>query len=305
MAALMLFGTACDTVAPVDESRLVVEGYLTSGGPLSTVQVRRTVSPNGPYDPARAAVDDATVELFIGGSTISFAPDSKEKGTYRPGSTGETMVAAGQSFSFRAAWRGTVAEASGIVPPTVKLGEVDVTVPDEPISAVLLDSLVLSDSIATGLYTGYIYPIEVAISWNDTTVQGWSPESSWIRAQIRPFSAFSSPVIDLFLRSDEIFREAEQMTIDGKRRWTGLYAVGVRNEDDPLPLHRVRISIVRSSSDYARFAASKDAPERREPVTNLSGAVGIFAAIAVDSVDVYVEPDGSSSIASHPREVVR
>lgn len=292
LAAVFLV-SGCDSVAPVDESRMVVEGFLNSGRPLPSIEVRRTLSPSEPYDAARAAVSDAVIELELDGRSVSYEPDASRRGTYRPAGGDPPRPSAGQPYAFRASWNGAVAEASGVIPPGIRIADVSVSVPDEPVSAVLLDSLSLADSISTGLYTGYIYPIEVRIAWNDTSATNWEPEASWVRAQLTPIAEFSSPVVDLFLRSDEIFLEIEQDLTSGRRTWTGVYAVGVADSDDLLPDHRLRVSVVRSGPEYARFAASKDTPERREPRSNLDGAVGVFAAIAVDSVHVQVEPNGS------------
>ena len=296
LAAVVLM-SGCDSLAPVEESRMVVEGYLNSGQPLPSIEVRRTLSPSEPYDAAKAAVSDAVVELELDGSSVRYESDSSRRGTYRPADPDSRPLSAGQPYAFRASWNGTVAEASGIIPPAIEITDVSVSVPDEPVSAVLLDSLALADSISTGLYTGYIYPIEVRIAWNDASAANWEPDESWVRAQLTPIAEFSSPVVDLFLRSDEIFRELEQDISSGGRTWTGVYAVGVAESDDVLPEHRLRVSVVRSGPEYARFAASKDTPERREPRSNLDGAVGVFAAIAVDSVHVDVEPNGSPESA--------
>lgn len=297
LAAAFVAGSGCDTVTPVNESRLVVQGYLDSGRPLTDIHIRRTLSPSGGYVAEEAAVTDAVVEVFLGGRTIRYVPNSAHRGTYRPEDPTGLAPAAGQSYAFRAAWNGTMAEASGTVPPEIKILDVSLNVPDEPVSAVLLDSLDLSDSLATGLYTGFIYPIEVQVDWKAARTSGSSDDKTWIRAQLKPFAAFSSPVVDLFLRSEEIFREDEQSLSSGTRTWTGIYAVGVAEVDDPLPEHHLRVALVRSGPEYARFAASKGTPERREPVSNLTGAIGIFAAISVDSTHLYVEPNGGSAVS--------
>lgn len=293
LAATTIAG--CDTVTPVDDSRLVVEGFLTTGKPMPDIIVRRTLSPNRPYDSADAVVTNAAVEVVVGDARIVYDADPERRGVYVAGYAGDMVPAAGDRYAFRAAWRGSVADGAGVLPPAVEISDVRLTVPEEPVSAVLLDSLALADSITTGLYTGYIYPIEVSLTWPVSIDTGWDPGESWMRAQLNPFATISSPVVDLFLRSEEIFREVEQPTIDGDRTWTGVYAVGVSSAEEALPSHRLRVSLVRSGVDYARFAASKDAPERREPLSNLNGASGIFAAVSVDSARYEVDTDGSWS----------
>lgn len=289
VAALLLFSVGCDTVEPIGESRLVIEGYLDSGEPLPAIHVRRTLSPAQAYDGALAAVDDAVLELDAGGSRIPYLLDESTPGTYRPANPALRLTS-GTAYSFSATWHGTRVATSGVIPPEIHIADAHVSVPDEPVSAVLVDSLALFDSLSTGAYTGYIYPVEVTLHWTGGADEDWSEEESWVRAQLKPYSDFSSPVVDLFLKSEEIVRENEQPTTEtGLRSWTGVYAVGVAGEDDPMPEHNLRISLVRSNVDYARFVLSKEEPERREPISNLDGAVGIFTAISVDSIHVRVQ----------------
>ena len=283
----------CDTVAPVNEGQVVVEGFLDAGQPLKPIMVRRTLSPQGPYDMARAGVADAEVAVTLGEKVVRYAPDPGQAGRYVPSGNGAGLVAAGDAFSFRVGWQDATVTASGYVPPEIAIRDVSLKIPSEPVSAVLLDSLALSDTLATGAYTGYIYPIEATIKWV-APEEGAFSEELWVRAQLQPFTTFSSPIVDLFLRSDDVFREQARQTEGQERSWAGVYAVSVPGETDPLPEHGLRVSLVRSGADYARFAASRDDPDRREPLSNVTGGIGVFAAVSVDSVHVQVDQAGES-----------
>ena len=95
---------------------------------------------------------------------------------------------------------------------------------------------------------------------------------------------------DFFLRPEQIFRERNTpRDALGRRSWTGVYAVPVETRQTPLPPHPLRVAIIRSGQDYARFISGRDDPERREPPSNLDGAVGIFAGLSVESLRVQVE----------------
>lgn len=282
---LLSVGIGCDTVEPVDSSTLVVEGFLNTGSPLPDVLLRRTVDPDRKWSGSEVAVTDAHVELAIRDTRIHYQPDPTRPGRYNPVRR-DLVAEAGSPYHFVVDWGEQTVEAEGILPPKVDLVDVDLTIPEKPVSAVFLDSLSLGDTLATGAYTGYIYPIEVSVMW-----AGSEPPAatSWVRVQLKPYSAFSSTVIDLFLESDVVLREVEQELLPGEtRRWRGLYAVGVPNANAPLPEHLLRVSVVRSGEDYARFATSKNEPDRREPITNLEGAVGIFTAVSVDSLRLTV-----------------
>lgn len=293
MLCACLAAAGCDTVAPVNEGQVVVEGFLDAGQPLKPIMVRRTLSPQGPYDMARAGVADAEVAVTLGEKVVRYAPDPGQAGRYVPSGNGAGLVAGGDAFSFRVGWRDATVTASGYVPPEIAIRDVSLKIPSEPVSAVLLDSLALSDTLATGAYTGYIYPIEATIEWV-APEEGAFSEELWVRAQLQPFTTFSSPIVDLFLRSDDVFREQARQTEGRERSWAGVYAVSVPGETDPLPEHGLRVSLVRSGADYARFAASRDDPDRREPLSNVTGGIGVFAAVSVDSVHVQVDHAGES-----------
>lgn len=293
LAALCLllavaFTAGCDTVEPVDSSLLVVEGYLETGNPLPNIRLNRTLPPGSPYSAEEAAVKDAALHVLLDGKRIDYEADPQLRGVYIPKLTDDTL-SAGQTYALHVRWSESVIETTGILPPRIQIDDVDVSVPEEPVSAVFLDSLSLADTLATGAYTGYIYPVEVTIRWDEAAVEN----ESWVRLQLKPYAGISSTVIDLFLNSDEILRERERPVDDrGRRVWTGVYAVGVPEADAPMPGHGLRIALVRSGEDYARFAASKNAPARREPITNLNGAAGIFTAVSIDSLSIRIAQQG-------------
>jgi len=285
LLAIMLI-VGCDSALPSDsEPRLVIEGFIDTGKPLPAIRLSRTLSVQTGYDSTAAAVDGADVVVRLGGTEVAYIPDETRGGLYRPIENEQITAMPGDSFALAVRWQGTSASGGGTVPPSIRIFSTDVRVPDEPVSAVLLDSLALSDSLSVGAERGYIYPIEVSISWYALG----RPNDYWVRAQLRPYATFSSSFVDLFLRSEEVFRE-EDATLDGSgiRTWTGVYAVGVDAQDDPLPEHALRIALLRSGREYAQFAATRHTPERREPASNLRGAVGIFTAISVDSTRVQV-----------------
>ncbi|HEX7071675.1 MAG TPA: hypothetical protein VF190_12755, partial [Rhodothermales bacterium] len=154
---------------------------------------------------------------------------------------------------------------------------------------VLLDSLQL-DSLQTGARSAFVYPVEVTLQWaasNDLAAAAVDT-SYWIRAQLKPYTEDLPGVIELFFRSEVIVREDRVRVEDGLRTWTGVYLVPVDSESDPLPEHSLKVALLRSDDDYARFASSRTAPERREPVSNVVGGLGIVAGVSVDSLTVRI-----------------
>jgi hypothetical protein len=174
--------------------------------------------------------------------------------------------------------------AHGTIPPAITLDSLQVNIPDEPVQAVFADTLGI-----TGTEEGYIYPVEVTLWWT-ALPGGTDPDSPyWIQTLLRPVSSFSSAVVDFFLLPEEILLEDGLPLDDARRRhWTGVYAVPVERATDPIPDHTLTAALLRSEADYARFAISRNAPNRREPLSNVSGAVGIVAGISVDSMRVQI-----------------
>ncbi|WP_457652883.1 DUF4249 family protein [Rhodocaloribacter sp.] len=295
-AALALSAAAgCDAVEPVEEARLVVEAFLEAGKPLPPLTLRRTGPLAAPYAPDEAAVADAEVALEIDGRTVAYRPDDARPGRYVPEAAG-TKAAARTTFRLRVRWQRQTAVAAGTIPPPITLDSVSVRVPERPVQAVLLDSLNLGiDSLSVDVRSreGFIYPVEVTLWWTVDFDETGPDSLYWIETQLQPRTAFSSTIVDFFLLPEQILREREMpRDARGRRAWTGVYAVPVETKTEPLPVHDLKVALLRSGQDYARFATSRDAPERREPISNVEGALGIVAGISVDSLRVRVGPGG-------------
>jgi hypothetical protein len=231
----------------------------------------------------------AVVSLQLGDRRVAYRHDDRRPGTYVPES--EPLVPPRVRFSLTAQWRGTDATATGTTPPSITIQAARVDVPEKPVRAILVDSL-RRDSLDIPAEQGYIYPIEVAVTWGGDPAETAADSAHWIRAQLRPYTTFSSRIVDFFLQPEEVFRERTASHTGTQRRWTGVYAVPVESETESLPPHRVRVSLVRSGPEYAAFAASRTDPDRREPISNVQGAVGIAAAVALDSVRIDIDATG-------------
>ncbi len=286
VAALLAGG--CDAVAPErDGPQLVVEAFLEAGQPLGAIVLRRTTLLDTALDTARG-VAEASVTLRLGERVVAYRLEAGRPGRYVP--QAEAVQAPSRTdFTLHVGWGEQEITAAGRIPPPIEIDSVRVEAPAEPVEAVLLDSLRL-DTTSTGAREGYIYPIEVTLRWR-ADVPPVGPDSAyWVRAQLRPEARFSSAVLDFFLRPEEVFREREQARdAAGRVRWTGVYAVGVDDKNDPLPPHRLRVALVRSGPAYARFAATRGDPDRREPLSNVEGGLGIAAGISIDSLSLHVE----------------
>ena len=298
LAAGLLVLTRCDTVAPEEGALLVVEAFVDADEPLPAIRLWQTRSLNQPYPfDATTAVSDAEMALVLGATQVPYRPIDGQPGRYGP--AGSQPAPGRMALTFEAAWRGQRATAQSTVPPALTLDSVRVDVPDEPVDGIILDSLFIDpiqldslqlDSLRTGAEQGLVYLVEVTLWWTVDFAEIGPDSAYWIRTQLKPFLP-SQPVFDdFFLRPEQILRERETTHhVLGRRSWTGVYAVPVETRQTPLPPHPLRVSIIRSGQDYARFVSSRDDPERREPASNVTGAVGIFAGLSVDSIRVQVE----------------
>ena len=279
---LVLFG--CDTVTPSEEAELVVEAFVTTGAPLPDVILRQTRPLSEALEGNGPPVTDAEVHVDLGDTRYEYKAVPDAPGRYAPVRR-PFRVPEEVAFTLDVQWQAQHATGSGLTPPPIVLDDVEVNVPAVPQRAVLLDTLgVLPEE-------GFIYAVDVRLWWTSDLDEQGADSLYWIQAKLEPFTSFSSTVIDFFLQPESVLREREiPRDAQNRRSWRGVYAIAVDQETDPLPSHLLKVALVRSGSDYARFATSRNAPERREPISNVEGALGIVAGISVDSLRCTVEP---------------
>jgi hypothetical protein len=118
-----------------------------------------------------------------------------------------------------------------------------------------------------------------------------------VRAQLRPDAdPFPSEVVDFFLEPAEIRREDQFAKTEGRLQWKGVYAVPVDSSDAPLPPHNLTTSLVRGDTAFASFAQTRTDPDRREPVSNVDGALGVALGVSVDSLARTIQPEVGSCV---------
>jgi len=126
--------------------------------------------------------------------------------------------------------------------------------------------------------------VDVEVVWSNDGYDGW------VEARLDPVTSFSSSIIDFFLLPSQVFIESNAVSDDGATRtWRGVYAIPVDTEDAPMPDHELDVVLLRGDARFARFATSRDAPERREPAGNVNGGLGFVGGISVDSTRVSVQ----------------
>lgn len=291
-AALFLSGLfiGCDSVEPEGDAFLVVQGFLEANKPLPTIILKQTVPikqdlTTEPEQP----VTNAQVQLTLDESTISYRPSALTPGEYEPGQQTLPAIEAGSVFSMAIEWEGQMAIASGVIPEEIELDSVQVRIPSAPVTAILVDTLRL-DTPEVGARPGFIYLVEVDVWWTTSSPPVVQPDSTfWIETRLIPQIEFSSKVLDVFLLSEEVQPE-ESIESDAllRKSWTGVYAVPVEDSLDAVPDHSLGIQLLRGTTDYALFAASRNNPERREPISNVDGAIGIVAGISLASRKVDI-----------------
>lgn len=295
LVALVLWA-ACDAVEPGEEPLLVVEGYVEAGQMLPVLRLRQSRPLDAPYpDDASTAVTDAAVTLQIDDQPVVYRPVAGQPGHYEP--TVERAAPARATVALEAVWGNQRVTAESTVPPAIRIRDLLLDVPEKPVAGIILDSLFIDPSRADSLLLdslrtaerGFVYLVEVTLTWAIDFSETGPDSLYWVQTQLKPL--LPGTLDDFFFKPEQILRERHTpLATPGLHTWKGVYAVPVVTEDDPLPPHDLRVGLVRSGSDYARFASSRDEPERREPVSNVTGGIGILAGISLDTLRVPVSP---------------
>jgi hypothetical protein len=290
LAAVLLGLAACDTSAPVEEEQLVIEAFAVTGEAPPPVLLRRTMPLGGTSTDDDAATGGA-VTLRLDGQAVPYREAAP--GRYVPAEDADAPVLApGTHVRFEARWQGRTATAEAVAPPPLALDSVRLAIPDAPVLAVQVDSL-RRDSLDVPAEQTYIYPIDVTLYWSGMPPPEPPPMGKgepWMRTLLDPFDPFSSVLVDFFLRPEAVFREREAAGAGaGRPRWQGVYALGADGPEAPLVPHRLRVAVVRGDSAYAAFATSRDDPDRREPVSNVTGGLGLATAVALDTLTLSVD----------------
>jgi len=296
LAVLFLVLGRCDLADPVDRQPLVVEAFLATARPLPTITLRQTRPLDAPGTSQENAASGATVELTLDGQPVSYEEKDSRVGQYGP-TGGPDAVPAGRPWSLTVRWRGEVARAQGRTPPSIDLAEVCIEVPASPVRAVIVDSL-RRDSLDIPAEQSYLYPVDVSLEWAAGSLPPGADTTHWVRPQLSPDTTESSSrVVNFFLEPVDVRREDRFRRRDGQRTWRGVYAVPVEDSTAALPAHTLTATLTRGDTAFAAFARSRDDPERREPVSNVDGGLGIATAVAIDSVRRAVASGGEQCAA--------
>ncbi|PSQ97856.1 MAG: hypothetical protein BRD55_00165 [Bacteroidetes bacterium SW_9_63_38] len=301
LAAGLLLGLArCDwSGPPADETEVVVEAFLETGQPFPPIVLRQTTALSGNGGEASKAATGADVVLTHDDMRVPYHEDDQTAGRYEPTVSG--VVKARMPWSLTVRWKQDTARAQGRTAVSMNLTEVCVEVPSEPVQAVQVDSL-RRDSLDIPATRDLIFPMDVTVHWESNFPSASTDTTAWVRAQLRPdTTASSSRLIGFFLEPDEVRREDAFSRVNGGRRWRGVYAVPVDSSvDDLLPRHDLTATLVRGDDAFADYAQTRTDPERREPISNVDGGLGIATAVSVDSVFVgdIEEPGIQKCVAS-------
>jgi len=262
-----------------------VESFQETGRPLSTIILRETQSLFS-ADSLGEGASGAEVTLALGDRTVSY----REQGAGRYEPETAPVVPPRTPWRLTVDWDEKRARAEGRTPDSIEVEEVCVEVPESPARAVQVDSL-RRDSLDIPTNQGYLYPIEVTVRWKSEAPPSGDRSVYWVRAQLRPdASPFSSEVVRFFLQPAQIQPESQFSQRDDTTQWKGVYAVPVDSSDAPLPTHDLTTALVRGDSAFASFAQTRTDPDRREPISNVDGALGVALAVSVDSLTRVIEP---------------
>ncbi len=286
MLVSSVIAVGCDSVVPEGTEQLVVEGWIDAGKPLPPIRIALSRTADIPLSEPDQIPPELEVLMTIGDVQVPYARNPESVFEYLPIAANSMIAEEGNSFGLSINGPQTSVSAFGQIPRRIFLDEVFLHIPDSPISAVLLDSLDIgldSLNLAVNASTGYIYPVEVDVSW--TGVES----DDWVEIRLDPVTTFSSSLIDFFLLPTQVFPENRATVSElGGRLWSGIYAVPVPSSDSPMPNHTLRVTILRGDQRFANYATSRTSPERREPESNVNGGLGFVGGVSIDSIRVPV-----------------
>ena len=291
---VIFFLTGCEAVHPEDTSLLVVESYVAAGKPLPPVTLRRTAPLEANYDlDQSAAAAGARVEFKMQDSLIPYTMQGP--GVYAP--LAPVTAIPGAKLDLKVYWGDHVIVANSRVPPLVSIDSVSIEVSDTPIPGLILDSVfvdpLLVDSLGlralgANAREGLVYLVEATLYWTDNTER--DGDDWWMRTQLLPRLGQSPRLSNFFLSPEALQRERSVPFVNAAQRsWSGAYAVQVPSSGNQLPAHGLRISIVRGTSAYAQFVSGSSNPGESEPPSNVTGALGIFTGLAIDTLTIEVQ----------------
>ena len=288
LAVVLVVGLArCDwSGPPADETEVVVEAFLETDQSYPPIRLRKTMPLSAGEGGAQGnAAFGAEVLLTHAGTRVPYQEEDQDAGRYVPTRSGVVQPQVPWTLTVR--WNGETARAQGETAVSVALTEVCVEAPNEPVQAIQVDSL-RRDSLDIPATRDYIFPMDVTVHWADNVPTVPNDTTVWLRTQLRPDTPpFSSRVVEFFLEPDEVRREKDFPQGSGGRQWRGIYAVPVDSSvDDLLPRHDLTAAVVRGDGAFADYAQTRTDPERREPISNVDGGLGIATAVAIDSIVV-------------------
>ena len=291
---VIFFLMGCEAVHPEDTSLLVVESYVAAGEPLPQVTLRRTAPLEAHYDLNQStAAIGARVEIMMQDTLVPYTMQGT--GVYTP-LTPVTAIP-GAKLDLKVYWDDQVITANSRVPPPISLDSVSIEVSDTPIPGLILDSVfvdpLLVDSLGlqalgANAREGLVYLVEATLFWTDNT-EG-DGNDWWMRTQLLPRLGQSPRLSNFFLSPEALQRERSVPFVNAKQRsWSGAYAVQVSSSSNHIPVHGLRIGIVRCTRAYAQFVSGSSNPGESEPPSNVTGALGIFTGLAIDTLTVEVQ----------------
>ncbi len=284
----------CEAVHPEDTSLLVVESYVAAGKPLPPVTLRRTAPLEANYHLGQAtAANGARVEFMMQDSPIPYTMQGT--GVYAP--LEPVTAIPGAKLDLKVYWGDHVITANSRVPPPVSLDSVSIVVSDTPIPGLILDSVfvdpLLVDSLGlralgANAREGLVYLVEATLYWTDNTER--DDDDWWMRTQLLPRLGQSPRLSNFFLSPEALQLERSAPFANAEQRsWSGAYAVQVPSSSNQMPAHGLRISIIRGTGAYAQFVSGSSNPGESEPPSNVTGALGIFTGLAIDTLTVEVQ----------------
>ncbi len=272
LLSIMALLQGCNNNPVIPEAtQIVLRGYLYVNEPVQDIEVMSSF-PIGSSDSTNPPITTATVALLKGSNRYQLSPDTLRPGYYYYPGTGLT-VNVGDVFSIVVGYGGQSATAQTVVPPK-----------PQNVALSVLDLRFQTDTIQARFGT------RISVTGLDTAIVTWdNPDGQYFYIVTESIDSTAQ-----LLRPDSSFtrRFTSEPTNESSYRI---------NNNSILYTGKHVLRVYRVNKEYADLyrTSQQDSRELNEPLTNVSGGLGIFSAFASDSLYFTVSLDSTAPIPSN------
>jgi len=271
-AALLTAGCSDKSPLVPEADQIVVRAYLYAGQPVTDIDITSALALDS-EDSLAPPISDATVSLTRSGVSYTLTPTSGQSGYYHYAGA-DLSVAAGDQFSLSVSYGGRTATASTTVPAAPS----GVTVYPTELTLTQNDFSEFGGPGSGGGGFGRFFADDTTallVSWEREDGASYYVTLENLETDPEPINVTSSD------------RPAFNVRFISMPVTSGQYRV---TRQSVSYFGRYMVRVYRVNQEYADLylSRSQDSRDLNEPLTNISGGLGVFTAFNCDSVFINI-----------------